>query len=168
MQRTVEMLVRQFEQGRLTRRQLVQALLLAAASPGLGQDRPVGAFRATGIDHVQITVSDLKSTRQFYEKLFGVTTISSNDAALALGVGSSGDYMSVQSESRFIKPIDHFGIAVENFSQDTALATIERVAPGAKTQKVGTTSVIVTGPEGVRVQIVPTTKYYWLTPDKRP
>ena len=157
MQHTIETLVRQFEHGRLTRRQLVQGLLVVAASPVLAQDRPVGAFRATGIDHVQITVSDLKATQQFYEKLFGVTSKLTSPTQLSLAIGTAGDSLSVHSESGPIKPIDHFGITVENFSPDAALATIERVVPGTKAQKQGD-SVFMIGPEGVRVQLVPPKK----------
>lgn len=157
MQHTIETLVRQFEQGKLTRRQLVQGLLVLAASPLIAQDRPVGAFRAAGIDHVQITVSDLKATQQFYEKLFGVTSRSTGATQLSLAIGTAGDSVSVHSEAGPIKPIDHFGITVENFSADAALATIERVVPGTKAQKQGD-SVFMIGPEGVRVQLVPAKK----------
>lgn len=157
MQHTLDALIRQFERGRLTRRQLVQALLVVAASPALGQDRPVGAFRPTGIDHVQITVTDLKATQQFYEKLFGVTTTSPNPTQLSLKLGPSGNTISVHNESGPIKPIDHFGIGVENFSTEAALATVKRVAPGFKSDINGN-SVFVMGPDGVRVQIVPAKK----------
>lgn len=157
MQQTIETLVRQFERGRLTRRQLVQGLLVLAASPAVAQTYPVGAFRATGIDHVQITVSDLKVTQQFYEKLFGVTSKSTGPTQLSLAIGTAGDSVSVHSESGPIKPIDHFGISVESFSADAALATIERVVPGTKAQKQGN-SVFMIGPEGVRVQLVPAKK----------
>ena len=158
MQYILDALIRQFERGRLTRRQLVQALLVVAASPALGQDRPAGAFRPTGIDHVQITVTDLKATQQFYEKLFGVaTTTSPNPTQLSLGLGSAGNTISVHSESGPIKPIDHFGIAVEDFSTEAALATVKRVVPGFKTDINGN-SVFVMGPDGIRVQMVPAKK----------
>ncbi len=153
MKHTNDTLVRQFERGSLTRRQLVQALVMIAASPVLAQERPVGAFRATGIDHVQITVTDLKATQQFYEKLFGVTTTSPSPTQLSLRLGSSGNTISVHSESGPIKPIDHFGIGVEDFSAEAALATVKRVVPGFKSEINGT-SVFVTGPDGVRVQLV--------------
>jgi catechol 2,3-dioxygenase-like lactoylglutathione lyase family enzyme len=153
MQHTIETLVRQFERGALTRRQLVQGLLLVAVSPALAQERPTGAFRATGIDHVQITVSDLKATQQFYEKLFGVTSKVTAPTQLSLAIGTAGDSVSVHSEAGPIKPIDHFGITVENFSPDAALTTIQRVVPGTKAQKQGD-SVFVMGPDGVRLQLV--------------
>ena len=124
MQHTIETLVRQFERGTLTRRQLVQGLLLVAASPALAQERPIGAFRATGIDHVQITVSDLQATQQFYEKLFGVTSKVTAPTQLSLAIGTAGDSVSVHSEAGPIKPIDHFGITVENFSPDAALVML--------------------------------------------
>src|SRR5690242_21884432 len=97
-QQTIEILVRQFEEGRLTRRQLVQGLLVLAASPVLAQEHPAGAFRATGIDHVQITVSDLKATQQFYEKLFGATSRPTGSTQLSLAIGTVGDSVSVHSE----------------------------------------------------------------------
>jgi len=158
MEHTIDTLVKQFERGRLTRRQLVQGLLVIAATPVLAQERPVGAFRPTGIDHVQITVTDLKATQQFYEKLFGVaTTTSPNPTQLSLGLGSAGNTISVHSESGPIKPIDHFGIAVEDFSTEAALATVKRVVPGFKADINGN-SVFVVGPDAVRVQIVPARK----------
>jgi catechol 2,3-dioxygenase-like lactoylglutathione lyase family enzyme len=157
MNHTIDNLVRQFERGRLTRRQLVQGLLVVAAAPVLAQERPIGAFRPTGIDHVQITVTDLKATQQFYEKLFGVTTTSPNPTQLSLGLGLAGNTISVHGESGPIKPIDHFGIAVQDFSTEAALATVKRVAPGFKTDINGN-SVFVIGPDGVRVQIVPARK----------
>jgi catechol 2,3-dioxygenase-like lactoylglutathione lyase family enzyme len=157
MERTIDTLVRQFERGRLTRRQLVQGLLVVAATPALAQERPVGAFRGTGIDHVQITVTDLKATQQFYERLFGVTTTSPNPTQLSLKLGSAGNTISVHNESGPIKPIDHFGIAVEDFSTEAALATVKRFVPGFKADINGN-SVFVMGPDGVRVQIVPAKK----------
>jgi len=157
MQHTLDALIRQFERGSLTRRQLVQALLAIAASPALAQERPVGAFRPTGIDHVQITVTDLKPTQQFYEKLFGATSRTVNPMQVSLDIGRAGDYVSVHNESGPIKPIDHFGIAVEDFSTEAALATVKRVVPGFKSDINGN-SVFVIGPDGVRVQIVPSRK----------
>ena len=157
MQHTIETLVRQFEQGRLTRRQLVQGLLLVAASPVVAQEHPAGAFRAIAIDHVQITVNDLKATQQFYEKLFGVTSKLTAPTQLSLAIGTAGNTVSVHSELGPIKPIDHFAITVANFSPDPALATIARVVPGTKAEKQGD-SVFMVGPEGVRVQLVPPKK----------
>jgi len=152
MKHTIDTLVGQFERGSLTRRELVQALFMLAASPVLAQERPGGAFRATGIDHVQITVTDLKATQQFYEKLFGVTTTSPSPTQLSLKLGSSNT-ISVHNESGPIKPIDHFGIGVEDFSAEAALASVKRAVPGFKAEISGT-SVFVIGPDGVRIQLV--------------
>ena len=157
MQHTIETLVRQFEQGRLSRRQLVQGLLVAAAAPVAAQQPPAGAFRAAGIDHVQITVDDLKASQQFYEKLLGVAGRNTSGNQANIAVGSAGNFIAIQSGTGRIKPIDHFAVAVENFSPESALAAIERAVPGAKAEKSGN-SVFVTGPEGVRVQIQAATR----------
>src|SRR5712692_1214118 len=89
MQHAIDTLVRQFEQGRLTRRQLVQGLLVVAASPGVAQQPPAGAFLAAGIEHVQITVDDLKASQQFYEKLLGVKGRNPSATQVNIGVCSS-------------------------------------------------------------------------------
>jgi len=157
MQQTIETLVKQYEQGRLTRRQLVQGLVVAAAAPVVAQQPPAGAFHAAGIDHVQITVDDLKASQQFYEKLLGVAGRSNSANQVNFSVGTTGNFIAVQSGTGRIKPIDHFAIAVENFSPETALAAIERAIPGAQAEKSGN-SVFVTGPEGVRVQIQAATR----------
>ena len=157
MEHTIDTLVRQFEQGRLTRRQLVQGLLVVAASPVAAQQPQAGAFRAAGIDHLQITVDDLKASQQFYEKLLGVTARSNSPSQANIGVGSAGNFIAIQTGTGRIKPIDHFAIAVENFSPEAALGAIERAVPGAKAEKSGN-SVFVTGPEGVRVQIQAATR----------
>ena len=104
MQQTIETLVKQFEQGRLTRRQLVQGLLVVAASPVVAQERQAGAFRAAGIDHVQITVDDLKASQQFYEKLLGVTARSNSPSQANIGVGSAGNFIAIQTGTGRIKP----------------------------------------------------------------
>src|SRR6202521_5211047 len=146
MQHTIETLVRQFEQGKLTRRQLVQGLLVVAASPLAAQQPPAGAFRAAGIDHVQITVDDLKASQQFYEKLLGVTARSNSPSQANIPVGTAGNFIAIQTGTGRIKPIDHFAISVENFSPEAALAAIERAVPGTKAEKFGGNSVFVPGP----------------------
>jgi hypothetical protein len=159
MLHSIDTLVSQFERGRLTRRQLVQGLLLLAASPLAAQEGKPGAFRATGIDHVQITVGNLESSQQFFERLFGVTGVRTSATQVDLPMGKAGDFISVHSEPGRIKPIDHFGIMVENLSREVAIAAIERVVPGTPTQRSGDgESILVTGPEGVPFQIMPSPK----------
>ena len=115
MQHTIDTLVRQFEQGRLTRRQLVRGLLVVAASPAVAQQPPAGALLAAGIDHVQITVDDLKASQQFYEKLLGVAARSNSPSQANIAVGTAGNFIAIQTGTGRIKPIDHFAIAVENW-----------------------------------------------------
>jgi catechol 2,3-dioxygenase-like lactoylglutathione lyase family enzyme len=131
--------------------------MVVAASPVAAQQPQAGAFRAAGIDHVQITVDDLKASQQFYEKLLGVAGRHTSPNQANIGVGTAGNFLAIQSGTGRIKPIDHFAIAVENFSPEAALASIEPAVPGAKAEKSGN-SVFVTGPEGVRVQIQAATR----------
>ena len=93
----------------------------------------------------------MKASQQFFEKLLGVAGRNTSPNQSNVGVGTGGNFVAIQSGTGRIKPIDHFAIAVENFSPEAALAAIERVAPGTKAEKSGN-SVFVLGPDGVRVQ----------------
>ena len=61
--------------------------------------------------------------------------------------------LSPHTEAGRIKPIDHFGLAVPNFSPETAAATVQRVLPGTKVERTGG-AVFIYDPDGVRVQLV--------------
>src|SRR5207244_11106896 len=116
MQDMMQTLVRQFKQSRLTPPQLLQGLLVVEASPGVSHQPPAGAFLAAGIDHVQITVDDLKASQQFYEKWLGVKSRNPSATQVNIGVGTAGHFVAIQSGTGRIKPIDQFAIAVENLS----------------------------------------------------
>ena len=69
MEHIISRLLQDFEQGKMTRRQLIQSLALAAAAgsaarPVLAADTPVA--KALSINHVSYQVADYRKTRDFY------------------------------------------------------------------------------------------------------
>jgi len=77
MNSMVDSLFDQYDRGRITRRNLVQALaalVLPAstrAQDGASVSGPI--VRGLSVNHVQLTVSDVPRSFAFYERLFGVT-----------------------------------------------------------------------------------------------
>ena len=72
MENIIGKLLQDYEHGRMTRRQLIQALTLgatAAASVGAVEAAPANA---TYINHVSMQVADYRKTRDFYAGLFGM------------------------------------------------------------------------------------------------
>jgi catechol-2,3-dioxygenase len=77
MEQLIDTMLRAFETGKMTRRELVRTLgaLPAVALPAAGQLATVPShtpFRGASINHVIIRVSDLKKGTEFYQKLLGM------------------------------------------------------------------------------------------------
>ena len=85
MKSVISNLVERFENGNLSRRDLVQGLtmLFAAASVPMrsatAADTPAApGLTPTGIDHVSVLVSDVERSAKFYQDLFGLSVLSTD------------------------------------------------------------------------------------------
>jgi catechol 2,3-dioxygenase-like lactoylglutathione lyase family enzyme len=124
-------LVGRFERGRLTRRQLIQAL---AALVAVGGSSPSAAqssgLKATAIDHTSVLVSDLQRSAEFYQRVFGLTPVSEDKAnrILRLGAGGTGVGSTIVSLRQQNPPglIDHFAISVEQFNRDAVTQVLKQ------------------------------------------
>ena len=77
VEKIVSNLVSEFEQGKLTRRQLIQNLTLAVTAGSALSSAPAAAAEGTVlpaiyINHVSYQVKDYAKTRDFYAGLFGM------------------------------------------------------------------------------------------------
>lgn len=83
-------LVRRFERGAISRRELIAGVVAlaaqaASASPQSGTARPI---QVSGIDHAALRVNDLERSARFYTELLGATVRSRSAASVFLDVGS--------------------------------------------------------------------------------
>ena len=73
MEHIISRLLRDYEHGRVTRRQLIQTLALATtAASTLAKAEAASPAIATSINHVSMQVADYTKTRDFYSSLFGM------------------------------------------------------------------------------------------------
>jgi catechol 2,3-dioxygenase-like lactoylglutathione lyase family enzyme len=123
MKPTISDLVSQFEQGRLTRRGLIQSLaMLVAVESAAAADEPAPAappLPATGIDHVSVRVKDLQRSAEFYQSLYGLKPLGEDREHRILRLGQKRVIVSLRQDEPYGQ-IDHFGISVENFKKDEA------------------------------------------------
>ncbi len=94
MEHVVAKLLTDFESGKMTRRQLIQSLTLAAtAATAVSAAAPpaggAGVLKATYLNHVGYQVADYKKSCAWYEELFGMKVLSNDDKKASLGVGES-------------------------------------------------------------------------------
>src|ERR1700680_2056803 len=68
MESAISRLLETYEKGKVSRRDLVQGLVLLAASPGT---MSAAGFQGNTIDHASLDVSDLERSTDFYQRTFG-------------------------------------------------------------------------------------------------
>jgi catechol 2,3-dioxygenase-like lactoylglutathione lyase family enzyme len=146
-------LVRRFDTGTLSRRQLIQGLTVMAAAAGnvasvAAQDTP---FTSTRIDHISVQVQDLPRSVAFYEQIFGLKILNEDKPNEIVRMGVTRTIVSLHH-----KPptgiVDHYAIAIDGFNREAATRTLARHGLTAETNL--DYGFHVRDPEGVPVQIV--------------
>jgi catechol 2,3-dioxygenase-like lactoylglutathione lyase family enzyme len=97
MEQTIEMLLNDFEAGKMNRRQLIKhlALVAAVAAPAttLAQGAPAKApWKTVHLDHISYSVTDYKRSAAFYSGLMGWEIANDNGTNQAtLKIGDVGE-----------------------------------------------------------------------------
>ena len=118
MEHLIATLLQDFEQGRMTRRQLIQTLALTAtAASAVGKaaaaDTPVA--KALAINHVSYQVADYKKTRDFYAGLFGMTV--SDDDGMQCRL-TFGDNILIARNRTPAGKVDHIAYTLAGWDSD--------------------------------------------------
>jgi catechol 2,3-dioxygenase-like lactoylglutathione lyase family enzyme len=152
MESVLDDLVRRFERGALTRRQLIQGLsaLVAAGATSPAAAQP-GPLRGMGIDHVSILVTDLQRSAAFYQRVFGLTQVSEDKPNRILRLGTNRTIVSLRYEGPS-GVTDHFAISVENFNRDAVTEQLKQhgLTPAQNVQF----GFHIKDPDGTVVQVV--------------
>ena len=154
MHAVIDELVTRFDQGTLSRRDLLQGLTaLAAASgaaPAAAQTTP---FRATRIDHISVQVTDMARSVAFYEKIFGLKILSEDKDNEIVRMGVTKIIVSLHRKPP-VGIVDHFAIAIDDFDREAV--TAELAKHGLTAEQNLDYGFFVRDPEGIPVQIVGT------------
>ena len=146
-------LVNRFEQGALTRRELIQGLAMLTAAGGAASEAQAqdAGIKGVKIDHMSIQVSDLPRSVAFYQKMFGMTVVSEDkpNEIVRLGIGKALVSLHHKSPTGLV---DHFAIGVEKFNKEAV--TRELKARGATPEDNLDAGFHIKDPEGISVQIV--------------
>ena len=153
METIISSLLKRFEQGALSRRELVRGLAMLAAGGEIAQTQdPSSALQGTRIDHVSIQVTDLPRSIAFYQTMFGLTPISEDKPNEIVRLGAAGKVLVSLHHKSPTGLVDHFAIGVEGFSRDAATRELE--AHGATPETNLDAGFHIKDPEGMSVQIV--------------
>ena len=131
MSEMIEQLVRRYEGGQLTRRELVlslSALLLVRREAAAQPSAPPISVRT--LNHVTLTVSDVQRSVAFYQRIFGMPLVTTQGTAAdwsaptipVLGIGNGPQFIAF---SRGDTPsINHYCLGMEGFDADRIVKTL--------------------------------------------
>jgi predicted enzyme related to lactoylglutathione lyase len=153
MEALITSLVRRFEKGTLSRRDLVQGLTMlaagSAASEALAQE---AGMKAAKIDHLSIQVTDLPRAVAFYQKMFGLAQVSEDKPNEIVRLGAGGKTLVSLHHKNPTGVVDHFAIGIEAFDKNRVTENLKRA--GITPQENIDAGFHIIDPEGIRVQIV--------------
>ena len=156
MEGVISDLLSRFEQGRVSRRELVKGLAMLAAAGGgaaTASARQETPFSASRIDHISIQVTDLPRSIAFYQEVFGLSILNEDRANEIVRMGTSSILVSLHH-----KPptgiVDHYAIAVDGFDRESATRALEQ--RGLTPDQNLDYGFHVRDPEGIPVQMVAT------------
>jgi len=147
MKQIISDMLESYELGKVSRRQLIQALavIAGAAYPARAA---TSTFQGVAVNHVAIRVTNVQRSRDFYQKHFHSPVIheSQNDCFLGLGK----NFLTLFRNQN--PGLDHFCIAIERFSPDGAVEELKRQGLNP-TRPDGTDRVYFPDPDGLTVQV---------------
>jgi catechol 2,3-dioxygenase-like lactoylglutathione lyase family enzyme len=160
MEHVINRLLQDFEQGKMTRRQLIKSLAVTAtAAAGVGTGTAEGAVAANAvyINHVSMQVADYRRTRDFYAGLFGMSVSEDNGKTQCRLTFGSNILIPRNASSR---PdgrlgVDHIAYSLENWDTDKSVRTKVEAELKSRGLEIRATdnSFHVKDPDGLEVQM---------------
>ena len=122
MEKLINGLIGEYENGALSRRELVAALAAVSVTAGTASAAEQG-FQSAGINHVSITATNLERTAEFYSRVFKLPRGARNAAGIVqLSVGKSA-HLSIRQGST--ASFDHFAFGIDGFNKDRVIADLK-------------------------------------------
>ena len=169
MSAAIEQLVKRYEGGGMTRRELVLALsALVMARPAGGAAAQPGAapapIRVRTMNHVTLTVSDVQRSVEFYQRVLGLPLVTTQGterdwdapAVPVLGIGDGPQFIAF---SRGDRPhINHYCLGMEGFDAAEIVARLAEHGIEARVRMRADSDppaeeLIFNDPDGIPVQI---------------
>jgi catechol 2,3-dioxygenase-like lactoylglutathione lyase family enzyme len=154
MEQIIGKLLQDFEQGKMSRRQLIQSLAMAASVAGATTPATAAegkGFKAVTVNHISYQVADYTKTRDFYVDLLGMKVSQDTGRQCNLAFGDSF-LLPRNARSGVTTPrVDHIAYTIENWDKNAVEAELRR--RGLKPRPDTEDSFHVEDPDGFNLQI---------------
>jgi catechol 2,3-dioxygenase-like lactoylglutathione lyase family enzyme len=158
MEQVIATLLKDFESGKMTRRQLIQSLALAATAASAAGAAPAAAaegkgFKAVTVNHISYQVADYTKTRDFYADLLGMKVTKDTGSQCNLLFGDTGSWLLPRNARQGSTPprVDHIAYTIDNWDKNAVEAELKR--RGLQVRPDTENSFHVKDPDGFDLQI---------------
>jgi catechol 2,3-dioxygenase-like lactoylglutathione lyase family enzyme len=149
----LDTLLHHYEQGLISRRDLLATLGTAIAGTTAHSQPAAALGPVRQLNHVSIFVPDVAKSAKFYQDLFALPVLTRQDPGVNLdcGAGFLGIYPAPSGEAA---SINHLCFGLERFDADATLKTLTDRGVRARIRQRGDTKELyLTDPDGVSVQL---------------
>jgi catechol 2,3-dioxygenase-like lactoylglutathione lyase family enzyme len=134
MEVLVDKMLRDFERGALSRRQLVATMAgLAAGAATMSPALAAPTLKAITLNHVTVRVPDLLKTSKFYQEFFGMKLAQQSETIHILSVGES--FFGIEQKPE-VAALDHFDFGIEGWDAAAMRAKVQaaglKPTPGSR------------------------------------
>jgi catechol 2,3-dioxygenase-like lactoylglutathione lyase family enzyme len=160
MHHEVERLVGRYDQGSLSRRQLLQGLFALGVAPyvahpltgGLGGPSQAAAlFHTRTLNHVTLYASSVARSKAFYQRLTGLPIRAEDKDFCEFRL--EGGFLGIYAPDAGQRPgFNHLCFGIDGYNPQAALTALRATVPEAKPTLEYEDQVYVQDPDGVRVQ----------------
>ena len=148
MYKPISHLLTRYEQGQLTRRDLICGLVALVAAPQASAQSG-SSFKGAEMNHIAINVSDVQRSRDFYRNLLDLPILlDESPNACFLGLGE-GNFLSIFRGS---PGLNHYCMGIEEYEVGRVLDELRRQGLEPR-RTVGTNRVYFDDPDGIEVQL---------------
>jgi catechol 2,3-dioxygenase-like lactoylglutathione lyase family enzyme len=153
MEQLIAKFIQEFESGKMSRRQLIRNLAVAASLASSAAADDTNIVKATYINHISYQVADYAKTRDFYSGLFGMKVSEDNGKQCHLTIGET--IIVARSHPADTPRFDHISLTIANWDTDKSVkdrvaAELKRRGLDVQTDKHG---YDFKDPDGFQVQI---------------
>jgi catechol 2,3-dioxygenase-like lactoylglutathione lyase family enzyme len=152
MEAVIAKLLQDFEQGKMSRRQLIQGLALAATAASAEQASAAGkGFKAVTVNHISYQVADYRKTRDFYSNLLGMDVRHDNGRECYLVFGDTHLIPRNARKGAAVPRVDHVAYTIDPWNRAEVEAELK--SRGLQPRPDEQTSFHVKDPDGFDLQI---------------
>jgi catechol 2,3-dioxygenase-like lactoylglutathione lyase family enzyme len=149
LEKIVVELLDDFERGHITRRQLVQSLVLGMVAPAAFAER--GGFKAVSVNHISLQVADYRRTRDFYANLLGMKVSNDTGEQVDLTFGDTVLIARNAKDADAAPLVDHIAYSIGDWDRERVKDELTRRGLDPQPDFLG--SFHVRDPDGFLLQI---------------